>query len=258
MGKNNTITLSAKEIKILEQLITKHGNVVVFDMIHKLMKNEGRQEVKNFISNLTKKGWLIRIKRGSFVISDISNRGTVNFNQLTIAQIIDSCSYISFEAALQYYGLFDQYLRVITSVGKKKTYSKEFSNWKFRYIKTKKGLFNNYKEFNMDGRLVKIASKEKVILDFLTYRRSVSSIDLIIEKLKNHKNDFDIKKLIEISKDYSITVRRTLGFILDLVNVDSSDLYLTVKDNKNYSFMTSNSKLFNSKWRIYIDNQFKD
>lgn len=257
MNKIYTTTLSGKELDIIEKLITKHGNVVDFDMIlEKFGKNRERQEVKNFISNLVRKGWLVRIKRGVFVISDISGRGSIELSQLAIAQIIDNNSYISFEGALQYYGLFDQYLRVVTSVGKKRTYTKKFSDWTFKYISSKKGLFSNFKEYNIDGRLVKVASKEKVILDFLTYRRKLHDIDLVIEKLKNHKNDFDIKKLIQISEKFSITTKRTLGIILDLVEINSDELHKKIKNNKNYSLLTSKSDIFNAKWRIYTEKQF--
>lgn len=257
MNKTHTITLSSKELETIEKLITEHGNVVDFDMIHeKLGKNRGKQQTKNFVLNLVKKGWLIRIKRGVFVISDISGRGSVELSQLTIAQIIDNNSYISFEGALQYYGFFDQYLRVISSVGKKRTYTKKFSDWTFKYINSKKGLFSDFKEYNIDGRLVKVASKEKVILDFLTYRRKIYDIDLVIEKLKNYKNDFDINKLIQISERCSITTRRTLGVILDLAGIHSDDLYEKIKNNKNYSFMTSKSDIFIAKWRIYSDKRF--
>jgi predicted transcriptional regulator of viral defense system len=257
MNKTYTTTLSGKELEIIEKLIIEHGNVVNSNNIHeKLGKNRGKQEIKNFISNLVKKGWLIRIKRGVFVISDISGRGSIELSQLTVAQIIDNNSYISFEGALQHHGLFDQYLRVITSIGNKRTYTRKFSDWVFKYIKTKKELFKDFKEYNIDGQLVKIASKEKAIMDFLTYRRTAHDIDLVIEKLKNYKNDFDIQILIEISQDCSITTKRMLGVVLDIANIDSSELYKTVKDNKNHSFMTLKSDAFNAKWRIYTDKHF--
>jgi predicted transcriptional regulator of viral defense system len=257
MNKINTTTLSGKELEIIEKLIANYGNIVNLDMVYKIVNNKSKQEVKNIISGLVKKGWLIRIKRSNFVISDISGRGTIGLSQLTIAQIIDNDSYISFEAALQYYGLFDQYLRVITSIGKKKTYSTKFSDWTFKYVKTKKTLFNDYKEFNMDGRLIRIATKEKIILDFLTYRRTISNIDLVIEKLRNYKNDFDVKRLIEMSKNYSITTIRTLGIVLDLSGINSDSLHEIVRNNKNHSFISTASDVFNAKWRIYIDKHFK-
>jgi len=259
MDKTYTTTLSGKELEIIEKLLAKHGNVVSFDSIYKILEDsKSKQEVKNLVSGLTKKGWLVRIKRGTFVISDISSRGTIGLSQLTIAQIINNDSYISFEAALQHYGLFDQYLRVITSISNKKTYTAKFSDWTFKYIKTKKTEFDWYKEFNLDGRLVKIALKEKTVLDFLIYRRTANNIDLVIEKFRNNKNDFDIKLLIEMSKNCSITTRRTLGVILDLAGINSADLHKTVENNKNHSFMTATSDIFNAKWRIYIDKHFNN
>ncbi|MBU4338411.1 hypothetical protein KKD57_02520 [Patescibacteria group bacterium] len=252
-------TLSNKELEIIEKLIVKYGNIVIFDMICEVAgKNKSKQEIKNFVSNLVKKGWLVRIKKGTFVISDISSRGTTELSQLTIAQIINDDSYVSFEAALQYYGLFDQYLKVVTSIGKKRTYNKKFSNWIFECIKAKKKLLNAYKEFNIDGRLVKVALKEQAISDFLIYRRTVNNIDLIIEKLETFKNDFDLKKFMEISKNCTITVVRTLGFVFDLVGINSDELYNSVKKNKNHSFMTSGAEVFNAKWRIYTDKHFKN
>lgn len=255
MNKSYTTTLSRKELELIEKLITEHGNVVTFDMVcEKLGKNKEKQVIKNFVSNLVKKGWLIRIKRGIFAISDISGRGSIELSQLTIAQIIDHNSYISFEAALQHHGLFDQYLRIISSIGRKRAYAKKFSNWSFKYIKTKKGLFGDFKEYNIDGQLVKIASKEKAIIDFLTYRRTAHDFDLVIEKLKTYNHEFELENLIEISKKCSITTQRILGVILDMVGIDSSNLYDIVKSNRNHSRIRSSSKIFNAKWRIYLDN----
>lgn len=257
MAKKYTITLSGKELALIEKLIAKHGKVVSFAVIYKILcKDKSRQEVKNIVSGLVKKGWLIRVKRGVFVISDISGRGTIGLSQLTTAQIINNNSYVSFEAALQYYGLFDQYLRTVTSIGRKKTCNTKFSDLTFKYIKAKKKLFNGYKEFNLDGRLVKIALKEKAIIDFLIYRRTVNNIDLVIEKLKNNKKDFDFKQFIELSNSCSITTVRTLGVVFDLAGVNSDELYRQVKNNRNHSFMTSASNIFNAKWRIYIDQHY--
>lgn len=257
MNKEYTTTLSGTELKLLEDLTLDYGNVVDFVMIsNKIGKNKNRQEIKNIISRLTKKGWLVRIKRGIFVVSDISSRGSINLNQATIAQIIDKKSYVSFEGSLQYHGMFDQYLKTITSIGLKRSYQKKVSDWIFLYIKSKKELFNDFKEYNIDGQLVKIADKEKAILDILEYKREFYSVDLVMEKLRDYLNDIDIKKLISISKKYSLTTKRILGFILDFLSINSEDLYEDVRRNKNHSFMTSNSKNFNAKWRLYIEDYF--
>lgn len=256
MVKNNTITLSGKELGIIEKLIAKHGNLVSLAMIYNVIgQRKNRQEIQNLVFGLVKKGWLIRIKRGVFIISDIASRGLIDLNQLTIAQIINQASYVSFEAAWQYHGLFDQYLKTIVSISRQKSYQKKFSDWNFKYIKVKEGLFAGYQEHDLDGRLIKIATNEKVILDFLAYRRTINNIDLIIEKLKDYQSDFNIEQLVTMSHDYSITTTRTLGVILDWVGINSEQLYQKIKHNKNHSFMTASSDLFNAKWRIYTDRQ---
>jgi predicted transcriptional regulator of viral defense system len=257
MDKKYTATLSAKELMIIEKLITSHGDVVSSEMIYEqLGKSQSKQVVKNFITVLVKKGWLVRIKKGIFVITNIAGRGNIELSQLALAQIIDSDAYISFEGALQYHGLFDQYLRIISSVGKKRTYSKKFAQWSFKFIKAKKGLFGDFKIHHIDGQLVRVASKEKAIIDFLLYRRTKHDFDLIIEKLSNYQHEFDLAQLIAISKNCSITIKRMLGLVLDIAEIDSSALYAMVKKNKNHSFVHSTSHVFNAKWRIYTDEYF--
>ena len=257
MVKNNTASLSNKELDLIENLIFERGSLVTFDNIYqKLGKNKTKQEVKNIISKLVKKGWLVRIKKSTYIITEISDRGTINLNQLALAHIINNDSYISFEAALSHYGLFDQYLRTIKSIGKKRTYIYKYSNWIFKYFKVKDGMFGDYMEYSIDGQLVKVATKEKAIIDMLTYKRTIHSVDLVIEKLLTYKDEFDFKKIIEISKKSSITIKRILGFILDSINVDSNELYEDIKNNNNYSYMTKDSNLFNSKWRLYINEKF--
>lgn len=256
MNKKYT-TLSKKELKLLENLIKQYGNVVDFAMIRKELNTSNKQIVKNLTSSLIKKGWLVRIKKGTFFISDISGRGLIDFNQLTIAQLLIKDSYVSFEAALQYYGLFDQYLSTIYSISDTKKSKKEFKDWKYVFCKTKKGQYGNFKEFNMDGYLIKIASKEKAIIDFLVYRRTANNIDLVLEKLKEHKDDFDFNSMVDLASNSSIVVKRSLGFLFDLIGIDSSELYKQIEKRRDYSLLCSKKELFNAKWRIYIDKYFE-
>jgi len=256
MNKKYT-TLSKKELELLESLIKQYGNVVDFALISKELNTSSKQIIKNLVSSLIKKGWLVRIKKGTFFISDISGRGLIDLNQLTIAQLLIKDSYISFEAALQYYGLFDQYLSKIYSISNTRKSKKEFKDWKYVFCKTKKGLYGGFKEFNMDGYLIKIASKEKAIIDFLIYRRTIHGMDLVLEKLKEHKNDFDFKLMISLASNSSIVVKRSLGFLFDLVGIDSSEPHKQIEKRRDYSLLCNKKEIFNAKWRIYIDKYFE-
>lgn len=61
----------------------------LFDMVFNELKGEmSRQKAKNFVSKIVKKGWLVRIKKGVFIISDIANRGSVGINQLLSPKLL--------------------------------------------------------------------------------------------------------------------------------------------------------------------------
>ena len=111
----NRITLTEIELEILETALIEFGAVVSFNQLSDLF-NENRKYSKKRINKLTNQGWLKRIKKGVFAISDLSSRGRLSISYNAIVNILVKDAYISFEAALQYHGLYDQLLTNINSV----------------------------------------------------------------------------------------------------------------------------------------------
>jgi len=250
--------LSEKEFKLLEDLIVKYGLIVNFEQIVRELKNTmKRQEIRNLTSKLAKNGWLVRIKKGTYYLANLESRGTVNVSVFVIAQTLLNESYVSFETALQYHGMFDQHLRTVTSVSLKRMKSKKVQDITYEFIITDKKNFYGFKEIQMEGTVTRIATSEKALLDMLDFRRTTYSIDLVLEKLKEHKNSLDFKKLNKFSRKQSVTVQRILGFLLDKANLNSNHLHAHVKDKSSHSCMTADSKNFNAKWRLYYHNHFK-
>jgi len=256
MHTKHTI-LSQKESKLLENLIIKYGVFVNFQQIYlELKKNLSRQEIRNLVSKLSKNGWLVRIKKGIYYIADLTSRGFAGASTLIIAQTLVKDSYISFEAALQYHNMFDQHLKTIISITLAKKRTIKFQDTNYRFIKTNKKLFYGWEKARVEGQIIKIASAEKAILDILHFKRNIYSADLVLEKLKEYKRDFNWEKLNQYSQKQSITVIRILGFLLDKIKADSSFLHSLVKDNKGSSYMTKDSQIFNGKWRLYYHKHF--
>ena len=256
MSSKNTI-LSQREAELLENLIAKKGLFVSFEQIAgELGSSMNRQKVRNLVSKLARNGWLVRIKKGLYYITTLESRGSFNISEFVIAQFIAKDSYISFYSALQYHGMFDQYLSAVTSVSLKKILRKEIQGIKFEFITTGRDDFYGWKEFNIEGFSVKIAFAEKALLDILNFKRTVHSVDVVLEKIKDHKEDLDIARLNEFSKGQTVTVKRILGFLLDLAGVDSRSLQEMVKGESGSSYMTGDSKNFNAKWRLYYHDHF--
>lgn len=241
----------------MENLIAKIGLFITFEQVaEELSSLMSRQEIRNLVSKLVRNGWLVRIKKGTYYITTLESRGTFNISNFIISQIISVNSYISCESALQHYGMFDQHLKTVTSVSLKKISKKEIQGTTFEFITTSKDNFYGWSEFEMEGRLVKIATAEKAILDILNFKRTIHSVDLVLEKLKDYQGSIDIARINELSKKQSVAVQRILGFLFDKIGIDSSYFYDLIKGKTSNSRMTKDSELFNAKWRLYYHNHF--
>lgn len=257
MSTKRTI-LSEKELNLVENLISEFGLIVDFEQIFGQLKDGlSRQGTRNLVSKLAANGWLVRIKKGVYYIATLESRGTVDISEFIIAQTLEKDSYISFESALQYYKMFDQHIRRVTSISLKQKKEKEIQGIVYNFIKTSEKNYYGWKEVQVESRLVKMAALEKAVIDMLAFRRTVSSVDLVLEKMKEYRVDFDWNKLNDLSRNQSVAVQRILGFLLDKIGIDSEYLKkIADKKNRQSSYMTKDSKLFNAKWRLYYHNHF--
>ena len=255
MGSKNTI-LTEKRLADIEDIIASSGRIVTASDIHKTLDRKySKFALKKRVYELKEKGWLVPLRRGLYFISDISSRGFVNISPVVIAGAFCKDSYVSLDSALSHYGLFEQMLRTISSVTKLKSKKYVFQDNTFRYLKINKKLYFGFKTENIEGYYTKIAELEKVILDYLYFRNDTYSIDLLLEKLQKAKDRIDFKTLFTYARKFPEATKRKLGFILDVLKIDTEELY-KVLCVKGYSKLTPSSKKFNAKWRLYYEDRF--
>lgn len=250
------IGLTKDELEILENALIEYGAVVTFNQLSNLF-NENREYSRKRISRLTKQGWLKRIKKGVFVLSDLSSRGTLSISHNAIVNIMVEEAYISFEAALQHHGFFDQLLTNINSISLKKYKTTTIDGYTYTFIKTQQQYFYGWDTHDIDGQSVKIASIEKALIDLIQFHRSRYSTDLVLEKLDAFKNDIDHQAFIEFALKANLTTQRILGFLMDCVDLDSSKFHRAVLNRQSVSSISnSENNLYNNKWKLYYDQYF--
>ena len=255
MGSKNTI-LTEKRLRDIEDIIASCGRIVSTDDIHKTLgERYSKFVLKKRIYELKEKGWLVPLRRGLYYICDISSRGFVNISPFIIAGAFDKDSYISLDSALSFYGLFEQMLRTTSSVTTAKSKKYEFQDNAYRYFRINKKLYFGFIIENLEGYYVKVAELEKVVLDYLYFKNDTYSIDLLLEKLQKAKDRLDFKKLFNYARKFPRATGRKLGFILDLLKIDTEELRKAV-GTKGYSKLTPNSRKFNAKWRLYYEDRF--
>lgn len=257
MKTKNTI-LTKKRLQDIEDIIALSGRIVTAaDIRRAIGKKYSDFGLKKRVYELKEKGWLVPLRRGLYFITDISSRGFVNISPFIIASAFVKNSYISLDSALSFYNLFEQRLRTTTSVTIYKSKNYEFQENTYRYIKINKKLYFGFKTENVEGYYIKIAELEKVILDYLYFKKDTYSIDLFIEKMQRIKDTLDIKKLFDYAHKFPVTTLRKLGFILDLLKIDTEKFHKGVS-RRGYSKLTTRSNKFNAKWRLYYENRFTE
>lgn len=249
--------LSAKSSELLENLIIKHGQIVSTSQI---FTEAGafltHKQTEYLITTLTKQGWLVRIKKGLYVISDLSTRGFLSLSPYVVANLLAKDSYVSFESALHYHEMFDQLTNKIISVSLKTHKAVQLQNTEYAFVKSKSDYYFGWEEVTVDNRTVRIATAEKALIDMVNFHKNIYAIDLVIEKLREHKNDLDFSRLNEYIGKFSMTTLKIFGFIFDLLGIDSSQLLKLAKQTNGAHRMIASAKTFNAKWRLYYDAYF--
>jgi predicted transcriptional regulator of viral defense system len=252
----NRINLTETDLAVMENAMIEFGAVVTFDQLVSLC-NEDRKYANKRINKLTKQGWLKRIKKGVFALSDLSSRGMLAISHKAVVNHLVDEAYISFEAALQHHGLYNQLLSSINSIALKQYQTTVIDGMSYNFIKTQPEYFYGWDTYTIDGQSVKIASVEKALIDLVQFHRSRYSTDLVLEKLTDDSDNIEYQKLVEYILKANLTTRRIMGFLMDCAAMETSMIYLsTAKKTSTSSISSSEHNRYNSKWRIFYDRHF--
>lgn len=188
-----------------EQNLNKKGQRIFtpLDVMRILDKSE--ISVRFFLHRYTKKGALICLKKGLYVLA-----GKIP-SEFEIANKLYSPSYISFEYALSFYKIIPQTVYTVTSATTKPTREFTVLDIVYQYNKIKKDLFFGYEPIKRNSTVIFIATPEKAFVDYLYFvslRKKAISERINIRLLNKNKifsyaNKFKKDNLIKIIKTLS-------------------------------------------------------
>lgn len=250
--------LNKKDLALLENTMIAYGIVVTFKQLQQEAKQFTHSDkyVHKWISELTKKGWLVRLKRELYTIATMESLGTATLSSFVIAQRLIPKSYISFESALQYHSMFDQLLQTTRSITTEKHQSRTIQGMYYHFTSTQEKYYFGYTQEVVDNKYVSIATPEKALLDLLQYNRTFRTIDMVNEKLQENVQDLNMAQFIAFVKKSPIVVQRIVGFLFDRHKIDSAAIYTAMAQCKGYSTMTTDSTQCNAKWHLYYHSYF--
>lgn len=173
---------------------------------------------RDFLARLVKKGDLIRLKNGFFMIAEKIKQNPVPYEQ--IANLLYGPSYISFEWALSYYGMIPEGVYVVTSASatKSKRFKTEVGAFEYIYLSHLRFTLGMDQMENPAGRFL-IATPEKALIDLIHLKsKKLEPKDLLVDLVEGRRIDKSFLKnlnknhLLEIAEKYrSKTVKNLIN-----------------------------------------------
>lgn len=160
------------------------------------------QAARNQLSRWQKKGLLIGLRKGVYVLNAHDRKGDVDQN--VFANILYEPSYLSLEYALNFYGIIPETVADMTSVTTRKTmrFSNELGN--FIYQKVKPEAFRGFKKTGDSQNSFFMAEPEKAVVDFLYLNLSQfkNNAREVLEHSYRFQNieELSEKRLMELGK----------------------------------------------------------
>ncbi|MCK4351894.1 hypothetical protein KAW65_00620 [candidate division WOR-3 bacterium] len=163
------------------------------------------QTLKVQLSGWQKKGLVIKLKRGLYILNESDRK--IEPSRIFLSNALYSPSYVSTEYAFGHYDLIPEKVADVTSITTKKTakFTNPFGTFLYQHLKT--NLFFGFKEIeDENGFPVFIAEPEKAVLDFIYLnlgdfkgkKKDVFSLSYRFQNLDILKK----KKLTDFAKKY--------------------------------------------------------
>ncbi len=228
-----------------------------------ILSNSNPAAVRRLLSDMTKRGLILRIKDGLYSIipyeKDAGNY-LPNWHLVAEALVQQQKYYIGFYSALDLYGLITQPALIEQVVTEKQIVPKFriINRAKFEFITMGKRFFGYNNTWIDNFNKVYCSDLEKTILDCLYMPGKANGISEVVNSLSRIIEKINPEKLLSyLDKFDSQAVYKRLGFILQNMDV-LKDLRMEINKKISNSYILLDPSLpksgkYNSEWKI-IDN----
>ena len=206
-------------------------NRVCFDYFEafKVFPKSKEGTVKELLSDMTKRGLLMRLKEGVYYIIPYEQSAESfmpDWHLIAEYLIKDADHYIGYYSALQIHNLITQPSlkeQIVVSKQIRPSFIK-IKNILFQYIYHNENHFFGSKKIWIDNfTKVMCSDLEKTIIDCLFKPEYAGGIVEIARAIQSSQNQIKFDKLLEYTEQFkSQAVIKRLGFLLELLEIDSN------------------------------------
>lgn len=149
---------------------------------------------RDLISRMVKRGDLIRLKNGFFIIAEKIRSSPAPYEQ--IGNLLYGPSYISLEWALSHYQMIPEGVYLVTSVttNQSKNYPTPIGTFDYTFLNHSRYAIGIDQQQNSGGRYL-IATPEKALADLVHFKsRDLKKKDLLIDLIEGRRIDEGVLK----------------------------------------------------------------
>jgi len=193
---------------------------------HVLRANYGN--TKKLLHDLVRLNWLRRLGRGRYLIVPlgVSDRNEYTADELLIAAHLVPRYYISWWTALHHYGYTEQVSRKVYIAVTAQNRPLTLAGVTYQFVTLKKNKFFGFEDVWVLDQKVKMASREKMIIDCLDRPDLCGGIVEAAKGLWNGRTELDASRLVRHAvRMKERTVCKRLGYLLEFFKLGGkSDL----------------------------------
>jgi len=155
--------------------IHKHIQREEFDYQTLLDVLQDYERPRDKISDLLRKGVIIRVKKGLYVLGD--DYRTRPFSRELLANLIYGPSYVSLDSALQYHGLITEHVEAVASVttGRSRSFDTPVGRFTYRQIPLAAFHIGMSRVEESPGKAFLVAVAEKALADKIFGERNIGA-----------------------------------------------------------------------------------
>jgi len=232
--------ISSKEENFIATLGEKGIRVFTVDEATELF-NTSKPMMNKLVHQLVKKRKLQRIQRGKYLVIPPVAWKTGRFTEegVIIASYLVEPYYIGYWTALDFYGWTEQPSRTVFIASTKLKRPVEFQGTKFKFIKLRPERFFGFEEHWVGDQKVKVADKEKTVVDCLDQPRYCGEIVEAAKGIWNGRDDINFETVLKYAlrmKNGAIIKR--LGYLMDVLGIENTDFRSELKKHIGYGYLS--------------------
>jgi len=217
---------------------------------------------KVLANNLTKKKWVIVLRRGVYLIVPLSAgvRSHYTEHEFVIASHLVSPYYIAYWSALNFYGFTEQTPFTVFVATTRRAKARKVLNSKYSFVTLSKRKFFGFEPTAVTTYKINISDREKTLADALDHPEYCGAIPEVAKSLWNAKDKLSVEKIANYAERMGSTaIVKRLGYLVESLNI-SVDPEILLKMRKMISPgmsaldpTRSREGTYSSRWNLLLN-----